>query len=1172
MTTKAIFGLFLAGFLAGELGAQSTVDTVITNSMREPVGIVATLDGQLYVTDGAGHRIVKFTPATSTFTTLAGLNGVSGTNCGSGSQARFYDVEGIVLARGGLVVADTGNQLIRFVSFSGAVSNLAGGVGVLGSTDGAAPLARFRFPVGLAVDTNGNIYIADSKNNSIRMLDTNNVVSTVATGFFEPAAVAVGANGDLWVADTRRHVIKRVDTNGVITVMAGSTNNTSGGYADALLAAEAQFNGPRGLLWLGSSIGLLISDSGNNVIRRYYFNTEIGDYSVETFAGVAGAGGFLNGPALSSLFSAPVGLSRDPVNGGFLVADRANKLVRRISTSPPQPPVSNPQIGYVTLEKDAFGGYVTSLNNVTSGVFNNPVVIAILGEGGTQTYFTFGATPPSIFEDTIPAPGPLTGASPPFYANGRPPSEMPATILDPQPDLTIKAIGTQDGRRSSEIVTARFQFKVASPGIQGDNAAFFKLNDATDGAAMFYTTDGSDPTNNLAANPASIGPKYDGDIISLVIQESNVVFRVRGYRANFKPSDPSTKIFTPSNFVANSITFGFDAGEASSDFVGAAGQRFYAPVAANLLSGVKLYSLQFNITATNLTGPPIDPKAVAFRSMLMQLVPGSSPAVYTVIPPAMAIPITPTNIIFTNLLVTNSTINLLGVGWLERRGRTNLYDTTLQDLVTYSQAHDTMFLSSAGKVVLGSYSFIIPPSSTTGQTYQIQIGRPSGTADGVSQDVYIAVPTNGGAKALQTVAVGSRAYVVGDVAPFRWFNAGDFGDSNLVNSDVLQTFQSAVYHVNSPPAGSDFFDGMDSCCVGAGNPADLFTGTDLTINDVTLGDGTLNVADVYVTFRRSIDPTLTWVARYWGGGIRQFVKIPNAAPGHFAAPASKAAAKSSNLMMTGSPFASFSADDVVAGGNQTVQVPIRASISGGLPVRIMMLNLTVEPLDGSPALTQPVQFTAAGDLGTPAFNASQGAGNFAGTWLNSTVAGIGGTNLLGTLTVTLPSDAPSGAAYLVRFDHISASPNGLGVFPQQVVAGVLTVSDRSGSSWQDGIPDLWRLRYFGAVSNLLSAAAADADGDGVSNWMEFRTGTDPNDVLSKLQLQTASCRTNNSPGLRLSWPTVPNRRYVVESSPVLGGTNWLAVATNLPGSGMLREFIDTNLSSGPRFYRVRIQE
>ncbi|MEI9959878.1 MAG: hypothetical protein WDM76_01735 [Limisphaerales bacterium] len=82
--------------------------------------------------------------------------------------------------------------------------------------------------------------------------------------------------------------------------------------------------------------------------------------------------------------------------------------------------------------------------------------------------------------------------------------------------------------------------------------------------------------------------------------------------------------------------------------------------------------------------------------------------------------------------------------------------------------------------------------------------------------VFIFAPTNGslGAgtiNALKNVTIGQLKYIVGDAYPFRWFNAGDFGNTNLENADVAQVFQSAIYQLNYPPFGSDFFDVMDSC-------------------------------------------------------------------------------------------------------------------------------------------------------------------------------------------------------------------------------------------------------------------------------------------------------------------------------------------------------------------------
>ncbi len=197
-----------------------------------------------------------------------------------------------------------------------------------------------------------------------------------------------------------------------------------------------------------------------------------------------------------------------------------------------------------------------------------------------------------------------------------------------------------------------------------------------------------------------------------------------------------------------------------------------------------------------------------------------------------------------------------------------------------------------------------------------------------------------------------------------------------------------------------------------------------------------------------------------------------------------------NLVLPGnSPSVNFTAGDLQVTAGQTVQIPITAQILGGYPLRVLMLNLSVNPLDGSPALTSPIQFNVNPALGAPTLNNSVGDGNYAAAWLDSSITGLSSNALLGMLVVTIPANAGSTAAYSITFDHASASPNGIVAFAPHKHTGLLTLSNRSASSFNDGIPDSWRLRYFGTVYNLLSMAAADADGDGMSNGQEYIAGT-----------------------------------------------------------------------------------
>ena len=1150
----------------GRLAAQTSVDSVVTSNLFEPYGVASVSDGSFFLTDAANNRILRVANGATVGTLLAGQTGIAGSNDGYANIARFYLPQGIVIARGGLIVADSGNHTLRFVTFSGVVTNLAGAPGVYGSANGSAFAARFRYPLGLAADSDGNIYIADSQNNAVRKLDTNNNVTTIATGLFQPAGVALGENGDVWVTDTRRHCIKIISTNGVVTLVAGIPG--ASGQDDSLVATNAQFSSPRALLWVSPASGMLVSDSGNHTIRRVYWNTNFNNYSVETFAGVPGTTGAQNGPALSSTFNSPIGLAFDEFSGGFLVVDKGNNQVRRINTGVVQNPVSEPTIGWVDFAVNN-GYYVSVLRPVISSVFNNDVIIAIRGEFGTQTYYTIGETPTNPLEDSVPEPSAGSGNTPPHYRDGLFPPEVPDSISPPLPDITVKAIGTQPGRRSSAVVRSRFIFQVANPSIIGDNAASFQVFNATTNAEMWYTWDGSDPTNNPLANTNVIGPVINGDTISFNLNNTNHTFKIRAYRRGYRPSDISTKVFKPENFEANKISLGFATGEASSEFVAAAGQRFYAPVTLSLLPAQSMYSLQFNVVVTNETGLPVDSTQVGFRNGLEyphvltgdQVGPDGQP--YILIPPSMVVGVDTNNdLVLGSLLIRDPSINLLGVGWLERKGvLRGIYPANQQDLISFSQVHDTVFRSADGKVVVGGYSFVVPAGTPDGSTYRIQLGRASATSDGVSKDVYIQIPTNGsltmGAiNGTKRVTVGSRRYIVGDVAPFRWFNAGDFGDTNLLNNDVLQVFQSTIYQWNLPPIGSDFFDAMDSS---DGTVSDLFNGN---IDQIQYGDGVLNVDDIYVTFRRSLDPSLKWYARSWSGGIRQAIEVPNSAPQYDAK--AKAASPRPKVVFSGTPTVVISADDIIGAPGATVQVPVRVHITGGLPIRVAALGLTVQALDGSPVPTTPLSLSPASGLGTPAVQNSLVANRIGAAWLNDNVTGVSGDGILATLSFTIPPDAVSNAAYRLHIDHFSASENGIALFKQHVYDGLVTLANRSTSSWGDGISDTWRLRYFGSVSDLRSTASADPDGDGVSNLIECRAGTNPLDGGSSLRLNGTAL---GGSALKLTFPTGPGHNYVIECAPALNGP-WSPISTNL-GDGGVREF--THSAEGNRFYRVQAQ-
>lgn len=1192
----------LCGLLTAFLAGAQTVDVVLTNGLVEPHSLVAdTNNGTLYITDQGGfsflgqasaNRIMKFAPSTFALSVLAGdpagVNGTNGnTTPNNGTLARFFNPAGIVLARGGLVVADSGNHLIRFVGFDGVVSNIAGMTGVATNLNGSGPAAGFNTPVGLAVDSAGNLYVADSKNNVIRKIDSTDAVTTYATNFNQPNGVAVGDNGDLWVADTLNHQIKVVRTNspagGIFTnVLVRAGTGTAGSLDTFPNAATAQLSSPRGVVWMGAA-GLLISDSGNHTIRRLYTNSSLPEaYTIETSAGAPGAVGLVNGATNLARFNSPIGLARDVLNGAYLVAESGNKDIRRLQQTPALPPIVNPVIGVVTLVTNVTDTSTTItpvFTAVTDGVFNNDAVIAVTAAAQVQTIWSSGATPSDPFVDTVPAPSQGLTA----YVVGSP---QPTTLVSAKPDLTIKAQSIANGRISSGVVKARFQFVTATPQIAGNNPALFTVNTTTVGAKMYYTINGQDPTNGAGPNNLLV----QSSTVNLGTLTNDVVFKVRAFKANYADSTTATTSFSPTNFTANLISFGFPSGEGSSQFIGAAGQTNYLPVVMSLLSGQKMYSLQFSLAVSNLTAPPLTNATLAFSSRLLEQLTPNPPA-YRIIANQFVVGTSGTNLVTTNALFTNSVVtstnNLIGVGWAETSlGSTNLlFDVSKQDLVKYSAVHNTVFDSANGQVIVGAFGFVIPTNGVTnGLTYKVNLLRPSATSDGIKDDVYIAV------KGSQTVTIGSPAYLVGDAVPFRWFNAPDFGDTNLLANDVAQIF-NAVAHpgfFNTPLPGSDFADAMDSCCgtftaltnglllLSTNYTGSVLPGTDTNINFIAFGDGTLDVSDLFVTFRRSLDASLTNFMRFRSNGIQYAFATSNSFRGIVGQQTDTATTRKLRqirstqalAMETDTPPAVvFTAGEALAGGGQTLNIPITCRVSGDLPLRVLALSLNVIPLEDSPPLSLPLRFIPDASLGTPAMESYIGS-SYGAAWLDGNIYGLTGDTNVGTLIVTIPLTAGTNAAYAIRFDHASASPTGVGTVPARREAGLITTRARTASSWGDGIPDAWRLKHFGTLNNLLSAPQADADGDGIPNWAEYRAGTDPNDASSGLKLRTPGLL---SGGPRLRWPTMPGKTYVLEAATSIGATNWTAVATNVIGSGRDIEF-QTPPAAGPRFYRVRLVE
>ncbi len=370
--------------LAGSTGYGSADGTGSAARFAHPAGLAADGAGNVYVADTMNNTVRKVTPA-GVVTTLAGLAGSFGSADGTGSAARFDDPEDVAVDRAGnLYVADSGNNTIRKLTPAGSdwvVTTLAGLAGVSGGADGTNGAAQFNSPYGVAVDSAGNVYVADFGNNTIRKLTplgTDWVVTTLAgeTGssgggggtngaaqFNEPASVAVDIAGNVYVADFGDDIIRKVMPSGVVTTVAGVEGVS--GSADGIGSA-ARFNGPRGVA-VDAAGKVYVADEGNDTLRQV---TPVGtNWVVSTLAGLAGSWGGADGTNSAAQFDLPHGVAVDGA-GNLSVADEYNGTIRRMTPLGTNWVVS-------TLAGLAAGGPGSADGTGGAASFNAPVGVAV---------------------------------------------------------------------------------------------------------------------------------------------------------------------------------------------------------------------------------------------------------------------------------------------------------------------------------------------------------------------------------------------------------------------------------------------------------------------------------------------------------------------------------------------------------------------------------------------------------------------------------------------------------------------------------------------------------------------------------------------------------------------------------------------------------------------------
>jgi hypothetical protein len=477
---------------AGFVTISGAVGTWQFNASK--AGYSANSWSQSITATGQNDAFLSAAPVTSSldFTTLAGLAGSYGFADGQGSEARFWNLHGVAVDNAGNVyvadgsnnrirkitpngavstlaaqfnapldvavdgagnvyVADDGDRTLQKITPDGVVSTLAGSQGSSGSADGTGSAARFSRLLGVSVDGSGNIYVADTDNDTIRKVTPDGVVSTLAglagsagaadgmssaARFNGPFDVAVDSSGNVYVMDTGNCTVRKITPAGAVSTVAGLAG--SSGTADGVGSAARFSSSARGIA-VDSAGNVFVADHNNLTIRKI-----TPDGVVSTVGGLAGSSGSADGIGSAARFGGPWGLAVDS-SGNVYVGDYGNNTVRKgAPTSGPAPK------GVISLSGDlAFGGVTvgtTAQRTLTiSNTGSSPLTVAsisyppgfsgdwsgAIGPGGSQDVpVTFAPTSVTAYGNALTVNADQTSGNNTYAISGNGVAAIAVIVLD----------------------------------------------------------------------------------------------------------------------------------------------------------------------------------------------------------------------------------------------------------------------------------------------------------------------------------------------------------------------------------------------------------------------------------------------------------------------------------------------------------------------------------------------------------------------------------------------------------------------------------------------------------------------------------------------------------------------------------------------------------------------
>jgi sugar lactone lactonase YvrE len=517
-------------FLAGVIVSEASAQTLTTGSLeRQTRPLSATAP----------------TGPSGILTTVAG-DGYPGDygNGGMAVDAEFAGPQGIAVdGAGNLYVADSYAEVVRKVTAStGIITAFAGsGVGGYAGDGGPATSAALSFPTNVTVDAAGNVYIADSDNNVVRMVDAKTgIISTVAgdglgagppsdhacraytdglaatsASLCFPRGLAVDGAGNLYIGDTRQHrILVRNAKTGILTTVAGT--GSTGYSGDGGLAVNAAISAPQQIA-VDSTGNLYIADGGNCTIRKVtdgVIRTLVGAGPPAT-CGLAGD----SGPASMAQMNYAYGVSVDAA-GNVFIADGYNALIRMIAASTGNiytvagsyvPGASYGNLGFLGAGGPAVNG---ELYFPISAVVDNKDTLYLVD---FYNYVVQAVNEAQVLPTESPAIAPVTGSiakattititspvkdSALYYTtNGTLPTTSSSKYTEPfsvAKTAVITAFATISGQPNTGASVSAYLY-VPAPAITPGTETIHKatsvtINDADTKAQIYYTTDGSDPT------------------------------------------------------------------------------------------------------------------------------------------------------------------------------------------------------------------------------------------------------------------------------------------------------------------------------------------------------------------------------------------------------------------------------------------------------------------------------------------------------------------------------------------------------------------------------------------------------------------------------------------------------------------------------------------------------